>query len=84
MNTDKNFSTLNYYSPAHIQIEVKGILDKKLTDYLGGLNISWLTDRNKLKISRLEGEIPDQTSLMGILNSLYIMRFPIINVMVKQ
>ena len=79
---DINF--LTYSSPAHIHIEVKGALDKKLSDYLGGLKIEWRTDRNKTKISHLEGEITDQTSLMGVLNTLYDMRFPIINVIVKQ
>jgi hypothetical protein len=84
MNMPDDISFLKYSSPAHIQIEVKGELDKRLSDYLGGLEIAWRTDRNKIKISRLEGEITDQTSLMGVLNALYDMRFPIINVIVKQ
>jgi len=84
MDFPDDINSLTYSSPTHIQIEVKGPLDKKLSDYLGGLKIEWRTDRNKTKISRLEGEITDQASLMGILNALYDMRFPIINVIVKQ
>jgi hypothetical protein len=84
MITPDDITFLTYSSPVHIQIEVKGALDKKLSDYLGGLKIEWRTDRNKTKISRLEGEITDQASLMGVLNALYNMRFPLINVMVKH
>jgi hypothetical protein len=84
MITPDDITFLTYSSPVHIQIEVKGALDKKLSEYLGGLKIEWRTDRNKTKISRLEGEITDQASLMGVLNALYDMRFPLINVMVKH
>ena len=84
MDFSDDINFLTYSSPVHIQIEVKGALDKKLSEYLGGLKIEWRTDRNKTKISRLEGEITDQASLMGVLNALYDMRFPLINVMVKH
>jgi hypothetical protein len=84
MDFPDDINSLTYSSPTHIQIEVKGALDKKLSDYLGGLKIEWRIDRNKTKISRLEGEITDQASLMGVLNALYNMRFPLINVMVKH
>ena len=84
MNLPDDISFLTYSSPAYIQIEVKGELDKKLSDYLGGLKIDWRADRNKTRISHLEGEIPDQASLIGVLNALYNMRFPIISVELKK
>ena len=84
MDFSDDINFLTYSSPVRIQIEVKGALEKKLSDYLGGLKIEWRTDRNKTKISRLEGKITDQASLIGVLNALYDMRFPIINVVVKQ
>jgi len=84
MNVREDLSSLKFYSPAHTQIEVKGMLDKNLSEYLGGLKIDWRTDKNKIKISRLEGEIADQASLIGVLNALYNMRFPIISVELRM
>ncbi len=83
MDIYEDLRSLKYYSPAHTQIEVKGMLDKNLSEYLGGLKINWRTDKNKIKISHLEGEISDQTSLIGVLNTLYNMRFPIISVKLR-
>jgi len=83
MKALEDISFLKYYSPAHIQIEVKGTLDKKLSDYLGGLKIDWRSDKNKINISCLEGQIADQASLFGVLNTLYNMRFPLIKVIVN-
>ncbi len=80
MHDDIRF--LKYSSPAYIQIEVKGELDKKLSEYLGGLEIKWKTYKNEIRISQLEGEISDQSSLLGVLNSLYNMRFPLIKLRV--
>ena len=60
-------------------IGVKGKLEKDLSEIFGGLSISYKTENN-ITISYLEGEIIDQAELIGILNTLFNMRFPIINV----
>ena len=60
-------------------IGVKGKLEKNLSEIFGGLSISYKTDKDNT-ISYLEGEIIDQAELIGILNTLFNMRFPIINV----
>jgi hypothetical protein len=70
----------NFLSPANFEIEVNGFLDKNLSDYLGGLTINHKTFKDQKKTSCLTGEILDQAALIGILNLLYDMRFPILRV----
>jgi len=58
-------------------IGVKGKLEKDLSEIFGGLSIMHKKEGNST-ISYLEGEIIDQAELIGILNTLFNMRFPII------
>ncbi len=60
-------------------IGVKGKLEKDFSEIFGGLAISHKMENN-ITISYLEGEIIDQAELIGILNTLFNMRFPIIKV----
>ncbi len=73
---DKNieFTTSNNYI-----IEVKGKLEENFSEIFGGLSIKHKMENN-ITISYLEGKIIDQAELIGILNTLFNMRFPIINV----
>ena len=78
---EKIYENINAMAFNKFVIGVKGKLDKSLSDILGGLSISHRIDNNN-KMSYLEGEIIDQAELIGILNTLYNMRFPIISVKV--
>lgn len=73
-------SDIDISSPVDICIEVKGILNKDLSEVLGGLNIRNHTTSDGVSISHIEGVVSDQAALIGIMNALYNMRFPIINV----
>jgi len=63
----------------NFRIDVSGKLDKNLSDFLGGLSIFHKIKGNKT-ISYLEGEIIDQSELVGIINALHNMRFNILSV----
>jgi hypothetical protein len=76
---DKQFENVNISSSGNFVITVKGKVDKGLYEIFGGLSISYHTIDNNI-ISHLEGEVLDQAELIGILNTLYNMRFPIVNV----
>ena len=78
---EKYNKDIQFTTSGNLRIDVKGKLDKSLSDILGGLSISHRIDNNN-KMSYLEGEIIDQAELIGILNTLYNMRFPIISVKV--
>lgn len=73
-----SLKTLDFYSPAVFYIEVKGKVDKSLSESLGAMKISHHMRGDKTIVSRLEGEILDQAALFGIMNTLYEMRFPVI------
>ncbi len=77
MNKTSPEQTINFSSPANVRIEVNGIIDEGMSDYLGGLTISHYTTPYKAQISCLEGTVLDQAALIGILNTLYEMRFTI-------
>jgi len=79
MGTQIPLKKVDFYSPTVFLIEVKGKIDKNLSDTLGDLKISHNTIDEKTTVSRLHGEVLDQAALMGILNALYEMRFPIVS-----
>jgi hypothetical protein len=80
MNNNNSNSEINISSPIDIRIEVKGLLDNTMSDTLGGLSISNTT----ASMSYIEGVVTDQAALVGIINTLFNMRFPIVNVMIKN
>jgi len=48
------------------EIEVKGILDEKWSDWFDGLSVTYLDNKNTL----LRGHIQDQSALHGILSKI--------------
>ena len=65
--------------PAPYRIEIQGVVDPKWADYLGGLDIAVERQRDP-PITTLSGSVLDQAALMGILDSLYNLGFPILAV----
>ncbi len=80
MNNRNSASEINITSPITIRIEVNGFLDNTLSDFLGGLSIQ----NTASSVSYVEGVVADQAALVGIINTLFNMRFPIINVKIKN
>jgi hypothetical protein len=83
MDSTNSISDINISKSANISIEVNGLLNKNLSDVLGGLNIRHSTTPDNISISYLEGAVKDQAALIGIINTLFNMRFPIVNVKIK-
>jgi len=81
MDPARSLASFDFYSPVIFRIEVKGSIDNEMSDLLGGLKLSYYK-KDKVDNTRLEGEVHDQTALMGILSTLYDMRLPIL--MVKR
>jgi len=70
---------LNLDKTATYRIRVKGHLEGHWSDYLGGLSIS-PSDDEECAVTTLSGEVLDQAALIGIINSLYSMGFPLLSV----
>ena len=68
------------FEPATYLISALGTLDKKWSDYCGGMTIEHDIVLDQYPMTTLTGILADQAALIGILNSLYDMGYPIISV----
>ena len=68
------------FEPAMYQIRILGNLDKNWSDYCGGMKIEQVSDPNVSAMTILTGRLPDQSALIGVLNSLHDMGCPILSV----
>ena len=57
--------------PANYQIRVQGRIDPSMSDLLGGMAISPDSVEADHTVTTLCGELGDQASLAGVLNTLY-------------
>ena len=81
--TPKGISTGSHeVSPAKYKISIVGILEESLSDRLFGLTIkNTEPDQSTGKpVATLKGRIADQAALLGVLNTLYYMRMPLLSV----
>ena len=71
---------LKLWTPATYLIEVEGDLDESWSDRLGGLRIRSRQRADESTVTTLSGRIKDQAELAGVLNRLYELHLPILNV----
>ena len=62
------------------RIQVQGRLDNRWSDRLGGMDINVDARESQPPITILEGHLPDQAALAGVLNTLYELRLPLLSV----
>ena len=63
---------------ANYVIRVQGSVGADWSDYLGGLEIS--LSQQEPPVTTLRGEVLDQAALIGIINGLYDMGYPLLYV----
>ena len=68
------------FEPATFRISILGTLDKKWSDYCGGMAIEHTLVLQQYLMTILTGILADQAALIGILNSLYDMGYSILTV----
>jgi hypothetical protein len=66
--------------PAVYRIRLQGILDKNWSDYYGGMTIEHEGDPKHNAMTTLMGRLVDQSALIGVLNSLHDIGYPILSV----
>lgn len=71
---------LPYDHPGIYTIHIAGRLDKSWLDRLGGLTIDSIEedDESNQPVTELKGCLPDQAALLGVLTTLYNLRYPIL------
>jgi hypothetical protein len=67
-------------SPVSYQIQVQGRVASNWSDRLQGMKISQAASDAGIIVSTLTGELPDQTALAGVLNTLHEMHLPVLSV----
>lgn len=71
---------ISLLNPAVYKIKIQGILDKNWSDYYGGMTIEYAGDPKQDAITILNGILADQSALIGVLNSLHDIGYPILSV----
>ena len=67
-------------TPAIYQICVQGRIDLTWSDNLEGMAISQATGEAGPPVTTLEGELSDQSALVGVLNALYELHLTVLSV----
>jgi hypothetical protein len=69
-----------YDGPGIYTVHIEGTLDESWADRLGGLRItaSEEDDESGRVVTVLKGSLPDQAALLGVLSTLYNMRYPLL------
>ncbi len=78
MGTEKKIPTMS--DPATYRIRVGGLLDASWSDRLGGLTVTTTGGRDLPPTTTLEGRLPDQAALNGVLGTLYEQHMPVLSV----
>lgn len=72
---------LSMATPGIYQITIQGVLDPSWSQRLSGMEIITLrSSEEDVLVSILTGELMDQADLMGVLNFLYDMGYPLLSV----
>ena len=66
--------------PATYQIKVPGYLDKRWSDWAGGMTITVESGDNEPPSTTLTGVVVDQAALQGLLRRLYSLGLPLLSV----
>ena len=66
-------------TPATYRIVVRGVVDPSQVRRLNGMHIVEKDFDHDLAETVIEGRLPDQTALSGVLNSLYEMHLPVVS-----
>ena len=79
MNSGERIEYPTMSEPATYRIRVRGRLDPRLSDRVGGMHIDNLSRDDGRAESVLEGRLADQAALTGVLNTLYELHLPVIS-----
>ena len=71
---------LKLWTPATYRIKVQGCLEESWTDRLAGMAITASSQGDEPPVTVLEGWLPDQAALAGVLNTLYELHLPLLSV----
>ena len=71
---------LRIQDPATYEIRVQGSLDPKWFDRLQGLGIRIKDYSDRMTVTILFGKLKDQAALLGVLNTLFALKLPLLSI----
>lgn len=71
---------LKIEDPASYRICVQGCLEEVWSDRLANMTITMDLSNEHSPVTTLTGELRDQADLVGVINGLYELRMPLLNV----
>jgi hypothetical protein len=71
---------ISLFETALYRISILGNLDENWSDYCGGMMIEHECDPKRNPMTILTGRLADQSALIGVLNSLHDIGYPIVSV----
>jgi hypothetical protein len=77
---EKYLKDVSILEPALYRIMIQGILEKNWSDYYGGMTVEHESDPKQHAKTILIGKLADQSALIGVLNSLHDIGYPILSV----
>jgi hypothetical protein len=80
MMTQPPSEQFTFDAPAVYQIRVQGRLKESWSECLEGMTISVIALEARPLVTTLEGELSDQAALAGVLNTLYELHLPVLEV----
>jgi hypothetical protein len=80
MKTHPPPEPLPFDQPARYQIRVQGRIKASWSDRLEGMTITLAAQDGGRFVTSLEGELQDQAALAGVLNTIYELHLPVLEV----
>ena len=77
---EKHRPSASMFEPATYRICIQGTLDKKWSDYCCGMTIEHTLVLQEYPVTILTGLLTDQSALVGVINTLYDLGYPILTV----
>lgn len=71
---------LTFGMPTTYRIQIQGSLDASWSSCMGGMTITVTGEEEEPKVTALVGQLADQAALLGVLNFLYDLCLPLLNV----
>lgn len=80
MAKGSSWKGLRLETPSTYRIRVQGRVDNRWANRLGGMTVTAEASDDQAAVTILEGHLPDQAALSGVLNTLYEMHLPLLSV----
>ncbi|GIK74731.1 MAG: hypothetical protein BroJett021_37190 [Chloroflexota bacterium] len=81
MSDGRRIQSFPFDHPSTYSIWVEGRIDPDWSDRLEGMEVRPSRRKDGTSITLLQGELPDQAALVGLLNALYQMHFVVLKVL---